>query len=112
MANRQIIDYVQTELGKGFSEEQIRQALVKAGWKAIDIDDAFKSVKAIPQEVKLKKPDPEQVLKEITKEGIKEPKKTERSWFNRKKLLIYLVIGLLLFLLVIYYIYEFVQSLK
>ncbi len=117
MANEKLTGYVQKELKKGVSEEQIRQALVKSGWATADIDEAFKTVKVVPKEIKPKKPEPEpeQALKEIIGEEVKEekvteePVKTEESWFNRKKRLIFIVIGLFL-LIIFYYVYEYIQS--
>lgn len=116
MVNKQLINYIQKELRKGFSEEQIRQPLVKTGWTITDIDDAFKSIKAVPKETKPKKLDPEQVLKEIvgeeTKKGqiTKESVKTKEFPFNRKRLIILAIIGLFVLLLISYYIYEYIQS--
>jgi len=123
MANEQLTSYIQKELKKGVSEEQIRQALVKANWATADVDEAFKTVKVVPKEVKKvvpeesepKKLEPEQALKEIIGEEVKkekvteEPVKTEESWFNRKKRLIFIVIGLFL-LIIFYYIFEYIQS--
>lgn len=122
MANKQLTGYIQKKLGKGVSEEQIRQALTKSGWATADVDEAFKTVKVVPKDVKKvvleeskpKKLEPEQVIKEIIGEEVKEekvteePVKTEESWFNRKKRLIFIVIGLLL--IIFYYIFEYIQS--
>lgn len=113
MAKEQLIGYVRRELKKGLSEEQIRQALVRARWTTSDIDEAFKSVKPIPKNIKPQKPEPEQALKETIKEETKKEEitvKTKESWFNRKKL-IFGIIGLLA-LIVVYYAYEFIRSLK
>lgn len=115
MANTELIDYIQKESRKGFPEKQIRQALIKAGWVVKNIDDAFKSVKI--KEVKPKKPDPEQVLKEITEEEIKKekvtkgPDPTKKFPLNRKKLLLFTIIGILT-LIMAYYVYEYIQSLR
>lgn len=40
-----LIGYIEKELAKGFDEEQIRQALLNAGWKENYIDNAFNHVK-------------------------------------------------------------------
>lgn len=124
MANEQLTSYIQKELKKGVSEEQIRQALTKANWATADVNEAFKSIKPIvkevkkvvPEEVKPKKLEPEQILKGIIGEEaikeekvIEEPVKTEESWFNRKKRLILIAIGIFI-LIMIYYIYEFIKS--
>ncbi len=45
MQNQELIEYIKGELAKNISEADIRQALVKSGWPAGDIEENFSAVK-------------------------------------------------------------------
>lgn len=42
MISKDIIDYIKTQIDKGQSKEDVKKALVSAGWQQMDIDEAFK----------------------------------------------------------------------
>ncbi|HUZ93040.1 MAG TPA: hypothetical protein VNG29_03545 [Candidatus Paceibacterota bacterium] len=43
MVNKQIADYYNAQVGAGAEREEVRKALVGAGWPATDVDDSIKS---------------------------------------------------------------------
>jgi len=44
MVNADSVNYVKKQLDAGYTEKEIRDALIKTGWSQNDIDDAFRSV--------------------------------------------------------------------
>lgn len=44
MINRDIVDYIKIQLQKGHEKENIKNALISAGWQIADIDEAFRAV--------------------------------------------------------------------
>lgn len=44
MVNKDIIDYIKSQLQKGHDKKSIKNALVSAGWKTDDITEAFKMI--------------------------------------------------------------------
>ena len=44
MADQKVVDYIKTNLSDGFSLEQIKQALIDAGWQQEEINSAIDSV--------------------------------------------------------------------
>jgi len=44
MADQRVVDYIKTNLSDGFPLEQIKQALIDAGWQQEEIDNAIDSV--------------------------------------------------------------------
>ena len=45
MANQQLLDYIQASVKNGFSEGDIRKALVREGWNTKDIESAFSAIR-------------------------------------------------------------------
>ena len=50
MVNQALIDYLKTEEAKGFTDEQLKEVLVKKGWKAEDVEEALRIVKGGAEE--------------------------------------------------------------
>ena len=48
MPNQQLVDYIKGEVQKGVAKEAAKKALVGAGWKEGDVDEALKAVEATP----------------------------------------------------------------
>ena len=48
MADPKIVDYIEKQTSAGFSENQIRESLSKAGWFGTEIEEAFSSMKETP----------------------------------------------------------------
>ncbi len=46
MISKDIIDYIKAQIDKGQSKEDVKKALVSAGWQQMDIDEAFKYVES------------------------------------------------------------------
>ena len=44
MANPQLLEYIARELERGVTAESLREALLQAGWRSADIDDAFRAL--------------------------------------------------------------------
>lgn len=44
MVNKEILDYVSSELSRGITAETIRQNLTTAGWTTVDIEEAFSQI--------------------------------------------------------------------
>jgi len=44
MADQKVVNYIKTNLSDGFSLEQIKQALIDAGWQQEEINSAIDSV--------------------------------------------------------------------
>lgn len=42
MISKDIIDYIKAQTAKGANKEEVRNALVSAGWQSADIDEAFR----------------------------------------------------------------------
>lgn len=42
MVSKEVIDYIKDQLQKGQNSAEIRNALIAAGWQAVDIDEAFR----------------------------------------------------------------------
>lgn len=42
MISKDIVDYIKTQINKGQSKEDVKKALVSAGWQVMDIEEAFK----------------------------------------------------------------------
>jgi len=64
MPDQKLIDYIKESKEKGFSDDQIRKALLDVGWEEKDIETAFKSIlePARPTSAISKLPDPVALL--------------------------------------------------
>lgn len=49
MADQNLLAYIKQNLKDGFSENEIRKALLGAGWTASDVDESFRDAKSQPQ---------------------------------------------------------------
>lgn len=106
---KQLIDYIRRELKKGIPKEKIRQLIIKSGWKPSEVDDSFKSINPSPKKIDSGNPKPEQVLTKTTKEVTQNPVETEKS-YNLKRVILLTTAGIFILFIIIYYIYEFIQS--
>ncbi len=57
MPNQQLIEYITQSIAQGVSKEDIKAALLGAGWKEADIDEGFLTMftEPMPQKVVVKK---------------------------------------------------------
>jgi len=81
MPDKRLIDYITKEELEGYTPKQLRDHLVKQGWKPLDVDEALKAVEMSKKAKKLKpapKPNtvvkPKPAVKSITKPMTKEIK--------------------------------------
>ncbi len=51
MVNQKVVDYIKTHMAKGYSGQQLKDFLVKNGYKESDIDEALKSAMQEPGSV-------------------------------------------------------------
>ncbi|MFW6282873.1 MAG: hypothetical protein ACOC1P_02360, partial [Minisyncoccales bacterium] len=83
MVDKRLIDYVHKTLSSGYSVVQVREALLKKGWRQEDVDEAILAVSPMVSEKTrpLKK-----VSKKISQpESKKTSKKTMRDFFSSFK---------------------------
>ncbi|MFH1316510.1 MAG: hypothetical protein ABII01_03265 [Candidatus Woesearchaeota archaeon] len=45
MAEKRLVEYIKTYMKQGYSENQLKEHLAKAGWDAKDLSDAFREIK-------------------------------------------------------------------
>src|SRR3989338_215835 len=48
MVTPQLVEYIKNTLGRGYAEVNVRDALVKKGWKQADVDEAFRIAHSAP----------------------------------------------------------------
>ena len=83
MVDKRLIDYVHKTLSSGYSASQVREALLKKGWKQEDVDEAMLAVSPM---VSAKSRPLKKVSKKIPQqESRKTPKKPVRDFFSSFK---------------------------
>ena len=91
MVDPRIINYIKSNLSKGFSEKQIKNKLFQAGWSKTQVNNAFKQVsgKSPPRQ---KRPSPKKPSIPQTQKK-PQPKRTSEKQNKSNKPLIYIIIG-------------------
>jgi len=46
--SQELIDYIRTQLQAGISEQEVRRALLGAGWAEVDVEAAFRATQSVP----------------------------------------------------------------
>ena len=54
MVDQRLIDFIKNTLKKGYSEQQIKKALIEKGWQQSQVDEAFNTVRSPIQIKELK----------------------------------------------------------
>src|SRR3989339_25258 len=92
MINQQLLNYVKQQLLQGVEKEEIKSALIKNGWREIDIEESFISVNGSV-------PSPQPPSGQYSNFSVKEPIKT---W----KIVVPVVVGLILLGAGAYFIFQ------
>ncbi|SRR6056297_4185884 len=92
MANKKLLKYIKVNINNGATEEQIKKALLDAGWNKEDIQEAW---------VEFNKPDESEELKMLPKDKYVESKTTKTLW-----MLLFLGMALLVIGVVVYVVYN------
>jgi hypothetical protein len=80
MSQKELLDYIKSNLEKGFKAEQLKAELLKAGWDEVVVDEAFSSLDSQDKNL------PDQIDKSQEKEELAEQKKDieDKSDFDVK----------------------------
>lgn len=92
MANKKLLKYIKVNINNGATEQQIKKALLDAGWDKQDIEEAW---------VEFNKPDESEELKMLPKDKYVESKTTKTLW-----MLLFLGMALLVIGVVVYVVYN------
>lgn len=56
MTEQKLVDYIKKNKKQGFSDDQIKKTLLKAGWKEKDVNEGFKMIAKVKPQIKGPKP--------------------------------------------------------
>ncbi len=59
MANQQLLDYIKRQIDEGVSKEDTKSTLLQNGWSDVDIDEAIKQIKVVPDVSEVRQKDPQ-----------------------------------------------------
>lgn len=92
MVNKKLLKYIKVNINNGATEQQIRKALLDAGWDKQNIEETW---------VEFNKPNESEELKMLPKDKYVESKTTKTLW-----MLLFLGMALLVIGVVVYVVYN------